>query len=146
MGQDNPVTDRIKVAARWYSEALWAAQEDDAALALGVALDSLVGSRAGLPSREMKERFAFLESDTALRARRSARYQELFSVRSSVAHGGSSSRLETPGYIKAMAADVTWTAHRLLRLYQAFKPDTEKALEQVFDGFRWGTLEWPKAL
>ena len=143
LGEDNPVTDRIKVAARWYSEALWATQNDDAALALGVALDSIVGSRSALPAREMKERFAFLEPDKLRRAERSTRYQEIFSVRSSVAHGGSSSRLEASGYIKGVAADVTWAAHRLLKLYEEFKPGTEKALEEVFDGLRWGTLEWP---
>ena len=59
MSTKNPITARIKVAARWYSEALWTTQKDDAALALGVALDSLVGSRNGLPGREMRERYGF---------------------------------------------------------------------------------------
>jgi hypothetical protein len=143
LGVKNPVTDRIKVAARWYSEALWATQKDDAALALGVALDSLVGSRSGLPGREMRERFAFLEPDTVLRPERSARYQELFSVRSSIAHGSSSTRLEGSGFVNLMASDVTWAAHRLLALNRAFDPTSERALDDVFDGLRWGTLRWP---
>jgi len=145
MSVKNPITARIKVAARWYSEALWATQKDDAALALGVALDSLVGSRSGLPGREMRERYAFLDSDATRRPQRSTRYQELFSVRSSIAHGGASSHLDEQDFVNLMASDVTWAAHRLLALYRAFKPSNEAALDKTFDGLRWGTLEWPDA-
>jgi hypothetical protein len=107
------------------------------------ALDSLIGARAGLPGREMKERFAFLEPDPASRAQRAKRYDEIFSVRSAVAHGGVSSRLEEKNFINLMAADVSWAARRLLALRRDFSPSKEKDLDEVFDGFRWGTLAWP---
>jgi hypothetical protein len=142
LSKDSPVIKRIKVAARWYFEAIWAAQVDDSALALVVALDVLVGSRNGLPGRELRQRFAFLESDPTLRAARAARFDEVYAVRSSVAHGGSSRRL-TFEFIKAMAADITWAAQRLLKLEEDFSPSSDSAIDAIYEGLRWDTVRWP---
>jgi hypothetical protein len=78
LSKDSPVVKRIKVAARWYFEAIWATQVDDSALALGIGLDALVGSRSGLPGRELRQRFAFLEPDPTLRAARAVRFDEVY--------------------------------------------------------------------
>lgn len=142
LSKDSPVVKRIKVAARWYFQAIWATQIDDSALALGIALDALVGSRSGLPGRELRQRFAFLEPDPTLRAGRAARFDEIYSVRSSVAHGGSSKRL-TFDFVKAMAADITWAAHRLLKLDEDFSPGSDSAIDEIYEGLRWDTLRWP---
>jgi hypothetical protein len=143
MGKSNPTTERIKVAARWFAEAHWASQDDDAALALGVALEALIGSPSALPGRAMKERFAFLEADVTVREKRAKRYQDIYDVRCSVAHGRQSSRLSEPRYIQGIAEEVTWAALRMLELQRIFRPANNTALDRVFDGFRWGTQKWP---
>jgi len=66
----------LRVAARWFAEAFWSTDHDDSALALGVAVDALIGSRSGLPGRAMRERFALLESEPEKRASRAKRYEE----------------------------------------------------------------------
>ena len=43
------IAPRLRVAARWFAEAFWSTDHDDSALALGVAVDALIGSRSGLP-------------------------------------------------------------------------------------------------
>jgi hypothetical protein len=140
---DKPIPSRLRVAARWYADSHWASDDDDAALALGVALDAIVGTKGASPSQLMAQRFAFLEPDPAARSDRSRRYLEIFGVRSSVAHGGRSSRLEEPGYIRGVSDDVRWAALRLVQFDQAFQPSGNKEFEDVFDRLRFGSLGWP---
>jgi hypothetical protein len=58
---DSSISRRIRLAARWYAEAHWESASVDALLALGIAIDALIGTRSGLPGRAMRERFALLE-------------------------------------------------------------------------------------
>lgn len=140
---NNGVAPRVRVAARWFAEAFWASEIDDAALALGVALDALVGSKSGLPGRAMKERYALLDPNPEGRAVRAARYDEIFSVRSAVAHGGTSSRLHETGFVRSVEEDVTWVANRLLAAQETFDISGDKDLDTLFDDLRWGTRSWP---
>lgn len=65
------VAPRLRVAARWFAESVWSAESlDYGALALGVALDALVGSKSGLPGRTMRERFARVGSRRTPRSSR----------------------------------------------------------------------------
>ena len=61
----DPVPSRLRVTFRWYANAHGASAKDDAALALGVSLDAIVGAKQGLPGQLMAQRFAFLDSDPA---------------------------------------------------------------------------------
>lgn len=133
---------RLRVASRWFGEYHWATESDDAALALGVALDSLIGSKSGLPGRAMAERFALLEPVTSSRRDRADQYNEIFGVRSSVAHGSRSSKLDDPDYVRKMAADVKWAAGRVIDLEQRFEPSTEREFETLFEDLRWGVRTW----
>lgn len=142
MADQSPIARRLRVAARWYADAHWATNYDDAALALGVALDALIGSQSGLPGRAMRERFALLEPNAACRAARSRRYAEIFAARSAVAHGGSANKIREHGFVRDVAAEVVWTAHRLLALDALCAPVTEQQLDENFEELRWGTRTW----
>jgi hypothetical protein len=132
---------RLRVAARWHSEAHWALDVHDAALALGVALDAMVGARHGLPGQVLATRFAYLEPDAELRRERVARWNDIYAVRSRVAHGGVSASL-TGDYVRDVARDVVWAATRLLAIDKRFSPRTENDFEEVMNRFRLGELTW----
>ncbi|MFH9748508.1 hypothetical protein ACH4MN_29260 [Streptomyces anulatus] len=134
---------RLRVAGKWFSEAFWASNADDATLALGVALDALIGSKSGLPGRAMKERFAMLEESPAARPLRAKKYEELYRVRSTVAHGGISSKVEEEGFVKGFQNEVTWAAWRLIAMQADFSVSGDADLDEAFEGLRWGTREWP---
>lgn len=140
--ESSPVPRRIRLASRWYAEAHWASDQVDAMLALGVALDALIGSQSGLPGRAMRERFALLELDPARRGERARRYSEVFGVRSAIAHGSTSSALEDSGFVRGVSRDVVWTAHRMLAFDEVFTPASDKEVEEVFENLRWGTARW----
>jgi hypothetical protein len=137
------ITRRIQVAARWFAESFWAVANDDSALAAGVALDALVGARAGLPGRAMKERYAFLEADRDARPARAREYEEIYSVRSAVAHGGESQKIHEGDFVREMQGAVTWAAWRLLEAEETFCLSDNKGLESLFEEMRWGTRDWP---
>lgn len=139
------VARRLRVAARWYADGQWSQDSDDAALALGVALDAIVGSRSALPGRVMAQRFALLDAVPSRRRDRVARYNELFAVRSAVAHGGQSSRLTEEGFVSSMADDVRWAAHRLFEFGKSFPSSSESELNSSFDALLLGTDLWPSA-
>jgi hypothetical protein len=138
-----PISRRLRVAARWYADGQWSRDADDAALALGVALDAIVGSRSALPGRVMAQRFALLDADPARRRDRVARYNEVYGVRSAVAHGGESPRLTEEGFVRSVADDVRWATERLLEFGNAFPSTTEAALDSSFEALALGTGTWP---
>lgn len=143
LDQDVAVARRIRLAARWFAEAFYSTGNDDAALSLGVALDALIGAKGGLPGRAMRERFALLEPVPAVRPTRATRYDEIFAVRSSVAHGGASRRLDSGDFVRGVHADVTWAAWRLLAARDQLSNGAAD-LDQTFDELRWGMLRWPE--
>ncbi|MFF4030342.1 hypothetical protein ACFYZ2_11295 [Streptomyces sviceus] len=134
---------RLRVAGKWFSEAFWASNPDDATLALGVALDALIGAKSALPGRAMRERFALLHDTPSTRASRAKAYEELYRVRSIVAHGGISSKVEEEGFIKSFQQEVTWAAWRLLAVGADFSVSSDADLDEAFEGLRWGTKNWP---
>ncbi|MFB6650822.1 hypothetical protein ACFCZ4_04510 [Streptomyces microflavus] len=134
---------RLRVAGKWFSEAFWASNSDDATLALGVAMDALIGSKSGLPGRAMKERFALLDDSPHARPLHAKKYEELYRVRSTVAHGGISSKVEEDGFIKGFQRQVTWAAWRLIAMQEDFSISGDADLDETFEGLRWGTSEWP---
>jgi len=138
----SPIPRRIRLASRWYAEAHWASDQVDAMLSLGIALDALIGSRGGLPGRAMRERFALLEEDSARRQERARRYSDIFSVRSAIAHGSTSSALEDSGFVRGVSRDVVWAALRMLSLDEAFSPGSDTEIDELFESLRWGTATW----
>jgi len=136
------IPSRLRVAARWYSEAHWAADAHDAALALGVALDAMVGAREGLPGQVLATRFAYLDPDVKQRRSRVARWNDIYRVRSAVAHGGTSSRLADATFLREIASEVVWTSHRLLVLDDRFAPVAEKNFEDAMTRLRLGESTW----
>jgi hypothetical protein len=131
---------RLKTAAIWLSKAHWSSEASDAALALGIALDAMLAEGGPSPGRVLNERFALLEGDPLLRSGRFKRMEELFAVRSSVAHGGKSSAIERAGFITGMADEVRWVARRLLQLAESHSIDTEAQHKKLFEDLRWGLI------
>jgi hypothetical protein len=130
---------RVRAAARWHAKAHWSYSPEDAVLALGVAFDSLLSERAGLPGRSVAERFAFLDSDARRRSERAKSFVEMYSARSSVAHGGRSSRLDEPEFARRMASELRWATQRLLDVSHSAGATSDSELAAMFDELKWGT-------
>jgi hypothetical protein len=141
--QTSALSGRLLVAARWLNQAHWADRSDDAALALGIALDALLAESGSSPGRVLSERFAFLEPDPAKRASRAERINLLYQVRSSIAHGAKSKEVDQDGFIDGMAADVRWAAHRLLDASTITPLRTEGDHAAFFARLKWGTHSLP---
>lgn len=142
--REDPVCNRVRVAARWFSEAQYAIDEDDAALALGVAMDALLTGKRSLSGSVMADRFALLDVDYPLaRKGRVKDYLEYYGVRSSVAHGGRSGRLQEDDFLKRFFAAVRWCALRLIELRDEFPPMSDQDIDDLFNDLRWGVQVWP---
>jgi len=139
----NPVSNRIQVAARWFAEAHYTNAHDDAALALGVAMDAMLSGQRALPGNAMADRFALLSNNPHERLDLVKKYLEFYGVRSSIAHGGRSSKLDRSDFINDYQTSVHWAAWRLLALGDAFSPYSEKEIDALFDNLRWGVQNWP---
>ncbi|WP_367131521.1 hypothetical protein [Saccharothrix sp. HUAS TT1] len=137
------IFQRIRIAARWHAEAHWAIATDDAVLALGVALDALIGAPSGLPGRVMADRYALLGADPKIRRNLAIRHAELYKVRSAIAHGRGSKEADEDDFVRKMSADVRWASERLMALYESFHPQNEREFDEVFDDLRWGLRSWP---
>jgi len=140
--KQNPISNRIQVAARWFAEAHYTAASDDAALALGVAMDAMLTGQRALPGTAMADRFALLTDDPRQRRELVSTYLDFYKVRSSVAHGGRSSRLDQGSFLDEYRASVRWAAWRLLALRDTFTPSSENEVDNLFDELRWGMRAW----
>ncbi|WP_152667344.1 HEPN domain-containing protein [Cellulomonas sp. FA1] len=138
---EDPIASRLRVAARWFAESHYASDYDDAALALGVALDAMLSGKDSLPGSALADRFAMLESVPEERAERVKKHLSLYKVRSSVAHGGASSSLSAE-FINDFASEVQWVAQRLLAFRVQFAPAAESDIRACFDELRWGIRTW----
>lgn len=133
----------VRLSARWFEEAYFTLARDDAALALGVALDALLSGKATLPGSAMADRYALLHPDASVRKERRRDYQRAYSVRSAVAHGGTSSTLEEEGFIGQYLTTVHDAARRTLLLRDTFAPKSGKELDDLYDDLRLGVTAWP---
>lgn len=137
------IAQRVRVAARWYARAFWADAEDDAALTVSVALDSLLTGKEALPGAVSKGRFALLERVATDRDSRLRRYDEVYKVRNAIAHGGDgSSSLAKIGGARSMLLDARWVAERLVELRRIRTPNSENELRDVWSAVQWGTVPW----
>jgi hypothetical protein len=91
----------------------------------------------------MAQRFALLDAVPSGRRDRVSRYNEVFSVRSAVAHGGQPSRVTQDGFVRSMADDVRWAANRLLEFGKFFPSSSESELDSSFEALSLGTEVWP---
>lgn len=140
--KQDPITNRIQVAARWFAEAHYTNAEDDAALALGVSMDALLSGQRALPGNAMADRFALLSDNPEGRRDRVKAYLEFYGVRSSIAHGGRSSRLDRSTFLNDYQASAHWAAWQLLALRDKFAPSSEADVDSLFDDLRWGVQNW----
>jgi hypothetical protein len=139
----NPVASRIQVAARWFAEARYSTADDDAALALGVSMDAMLSGQRALPGNAMADRFALLSDNPGERPGLVRAYLEFHGVRSSIAHGGRSSKLDRDNFINEYQASVHWAAWRLLALRDTFAPNSENEIDSLFDDLPWDVRNWP---
>lgn len=142
LSADDEIARRVKTAARWYAAAHWSESEVDAVLALGVALDALVGAKSGLPGIAMRQRFALLEPVATHRPARAKRHQLVYEARSAIAHGGHTKKLEAIGGARGVMRDVRWAALQLIALRSAF-PREVGDLDGLFGNLSLGVVTWP---
>jgi hypothetical protein len=136
------VSSRVKVAARWFADAHYSLEADDSALALGVAMDALLSGQRALPGSAMADRFAFLGPDPRDRKGLVASYHKFFAVRSSVAHGGRSSKLDDPDFLDEYRDCVHWAAWRFLAMRDNFNVVSENDIDLLYDDLRLGIRAW----
>lgn len=140
---NDAIAQRLRVAARWYARAFWADSQEDSALAVSVALDSMLTGKDALPGAVSKGRFAFLERDLTLRSDRFDRYEQVYKVRSAIAHGGDATRsLEKIGGARSILRDARWVARQLLALRDLSTPMDDDAFRALWAALQWGTLSW----
>jgi hypothetical protein len=140
---DDTLAQRLRVAARWYARAFWASSEDDAALAVCVALDSLLTGKDAAPGAVSKGRFALLERNPALREERFKRYDQVYGVRNAIAHGGGASRaLAELGGSRSLLRDARWAAAQLADLRALALPKSDAELRDTWNGIQWATIPW----
>jgi hypothetical protein len=111
-------------------------------LALGVALEAVVGSKSALPGRIMAQRYALLEADIHRRREKVARYNDVYSVRSAVAHGRESSKIDESEFVRCVADDVRWAARRLYALGDLFGVKSDEELDRTFEALALGERTW----
>jgi hypothetical protein len=111
-------------------------------LALGVALDALVGSRNGLPGRVIVLRCALLEADPSARLDKRDRHNDVYSVHSAPAYGGEPSRLRQKGFVRSVSEDVRWAAQRPIALSGRFSISSEDDPDGRFDSLALGGQTW----
>jgi hypothetical protein len=138
----DPLTVRLRTAARWVSDAHYTLAADDVVLALGVSLDALLAGRQALPGRALADRYALLEPVPARRPARLEQHQGFYAARSSVAHGGTSSKVSDPEFVNGMFTAVRWAARRILELRELFKPQSDREVDRLFDDLRLGVRRW----
>ncbi|CAN5521921.1 hypothetical protein BH09ACT4_BH09ACT4_12560 [soil metagenome] len=140
---EDPIAQRLRVAARWYARSLWADADDDSALSVSVALDSLLTGKDSVPGAVSKGRFALLERDVVRRAARFARYEKVYQVRSAIAHGGEAeSRLRAIGGTSSLLDDARWVARQLLELRRISRPTSDSEFRDLWERVQFGTIEW----
>jgi hypothetical protein len=139
----DPISNRIRVAARWFAEAHYAEAADDAALALGVAMDALLTGKRALPGSAMADRYALLSREPNDRLGRVSDYLSFYEVRSSVAHGGTSSKVSSEDFLARYISAVQWAAWRYMDLRESFAPSSDREVDLAFDGLRLGVHAWP---
>jgi len=142
--RDDPISNRIRVAARWFADAHYSNAGDDAALALGVAMDALLTGQRALPGSAMADRYALLAREPERRRGLVSDYLAFYGVRSSVAHGGRSSKLDDGDFLARYSDSVQWVAWRLIDVRDTFSPACDKDIDSVFDELRWGVRIWPQ--
>lgn len=111
-------------------------------LALGVAMDALLSGQRALPGSAMADRFAMLANDPMTRRELVTNYLNAYGVRSSVAHGGRSSKLESPDFIDRYLKSVHWAAWRSLALRDKFAVSSENEVDDIYNDLRWGVRSW----
>ena len=72
------ISNSVKLAARWFAEAHYTLAEDDSTLALGVAMDALLGGQRALSGSVMADRFALLSDNPAQRRGLVVKYLDLY--------------------------------------------------------------------
>lgn len=142
LAQNTPLSRRLRVASRWYAQAHWSEQNIDAVLALGIALDALVGDKSGLPTSALAERYGLLEPVPAKRSSRSSDFREMYQVRSAVAHGSLTPTKVDAAFRAKMVASVRWASQRLIALDESFTLSTDDDVRMAFENLRWGTAQW----
>jgi hypothetical protein len=140
---DDALAQRLRVAARWYARAFWASSEDDAALAVCVALDSLLTGKDAAPGAVSKGRFALLERNPSRREERFRRYDQVYGVRNAIAHGGGASKaLAELGGSRSLLGDARWAAAQLADLRSVVLPKSDAELRDAWNGVQWATIPW----
>lgn len=128
---------RLRLAARWHAKAHWALDVDDAVLALGIALESMLSEKGPSPGRVLAERYALLVQDPMARRARYREFQgEFYPARSSVAHGAKRTSIGVD-FVRRLAREVRSTFAMVAEVTHARRIDTEEDYDEFFASLKW---------
>ncbi|GAA1707743.1 hypothetical protein GCM10009765_66550 [Fodinicola feengrottensis] len=139
---NDPLSLSVRVAARWFSESHFTGERDHSTLALGVSMDALVSGKKAMPGGALADRYAFLSGAPAERLGRRKEFNEFYSIRSAIAHGGKSSKIEQDELIDRYRQAVRETAWRIIALRDQFQPQSSDEVDGLFDDLRLGVRTW----
>lgn len=128
--------------SRWFSESHFTEELDNSALALGVSMDALLSGKRALPGSALADRYALLSDEPSARRARRMEFNDFYSVRSAIAHGGASSKIEQETFIDRYQHAVREAAWRIIALREQFEPQSDKDVDDVFDDLRLGVRSW----
>jgi Apea-like HEPN len=145
MSPSNSVDHRLRTAARWHSKQHWASAIEDAILALGIAFDALLSESGPSPGRVLGERFALLSKTKVERPQAYRHFmQDIYSARSTVAHGGRSSK-HGADFVREVSAELRGVFRAIEEVTAAEGVKSEDDYAKLFEHLKWD-IPYPRAV
>ena len=139
LAAQGPIGRRFRIAARWYARAHWSSNEQEAILALGIALEALLAESGGGPGAILGERYALLHSGAKARKQAYDYFmKKIYEARSAVAHGRVSDLLEDFHFIRDVAERTAWVANTLNGWVKKLDLKSDEDHRKLFSDLKWG--------
>ncbi|MCE9674055.1 hypothetical protein LY474_40320 [Myxococcus stipitatus] len=139
MADQGPIARRFKIAAKWYARAYWSSSQQESVLALGIALEALLGESGGGPGAILGERYALLHSDPHERKQAYDHFmKKIYEARSAVAHGRVSNLLDDFHFVRDVALRTAWVAGSLWSWVKKGSLQSEEDHRKLFAELKWG--------
>jgi hypothetical protein len=139
------VDHRLRTAARWHSKHHWASAAEDAILALGIAFDALLSESGPSPGRVLGERFALLSKAKEERPQAYRHFMhDIYSARSTVAHGGRSSK-HGADFVRRVSAELRGVFRAVVELTSTEGVESEEDYAKLFEHLKWD-IPYPRVV
>ncbi|WP_224242888.1 HEPN domain-containing protein [Hyalangium gracile] len=139
MSDQGPIARRFRISAKWYARAYWSSSEHESILALGIALEALLGESGGGPGAILGERYALLHSNPDERKQAYDYFmKKIYEGRSAVAHGRASSLLDDFQFVRDVVRRTAWVANSLWAWVKERNLQSDEDHRKLFSDLKWG--------